>query len=392
MDSSTSSKLPSWIILACFFSFFLLPSSIAFDCNSIENTAECNELKSINESLIANFIYTSSFFADHKTIQDYNSQIITNQPTYNKQSSGSIKDAWVEIFSINPSVKLNDIIYVPNNIKVRTDYGYSINIPETYYNSNKKDGQVCERIYYLDSQSASLNIYANSQYKSNSKISNIFLTSDADIKAVLTIFARIRVREYDWDRYCCRRDEDGICTKHCYDCDYDSTSYYTNSITLEDLWFVALYENNPFVNLEFISKYYNSSKAKLEYSNSINFIVSFNNSNIKLQNYEYSAEFYKEQYYFLQLVATSKKESSHQNLILYDNIFYIADTSECNIKYSGFFETVEKKCDYEYIGEEVVPIEQTKGSNSWIFILKLGVFIFVLFGIYKLIKKYWKLV
>ena len=105
-----------------------------------------------NESLISNLIYTSSFIPNHNLIKDYNKDINVRNPldetkVYNKKY---IKDAWVQIITAEPSVVYNETLYVGSPVVIRMEYDYDIEVPEDYYNSQKKNGRTCRIKYSLD--------------------------------------------------------------------------------------------------------------------------------------------------------------------------------------------------------------------------------------------------
>ena len=228
-----------------FFLFIILLATAvsAFDCSYFDNQENCNELNNYNESLIANLIYTDTSFPNHDFIRDYNNDIDVNSPPEDTilKSNGNLKDVWFTFLSVMPSVLYHEQLVVPNTFNLRSEYDYDYNVPSNYHNSRKSDGSTCRINYYLDSHSGNLEIYANNNYLSNSKNAMFSISRPANFRGVFTASVTIREKHYEWDRYCCRRRE-GSCVKHCYDCEYDYTTYDTDTVTVQDSISVRPYE------------------------------------------------------------------------------------------------------------------------------------------------------
>jgi hypothetical protein len=391
MGRTTIGNLSGRVSVFFLFLIILLASAHAFDCNSISQTEECEYLQSIDESLIADLLYTSTFSPDHSFVDTYNSKISVSSPPNDiiPKSSGVIKNGWISILTVSPSVKYEDDIYVPNRITARTTFDYEIEVPENYYSNYKRSGRTCKILYSLYSQSKTIKLDGHNI--ETSSYNNLNINSDKTLKATLDVQATIKIREYEWDRYCCRRNEEGDCTRRCYDCDYEDTDYETSYLHVEDTFPVSYYDKNPSAEFEFISEYYGSSKGELQKDNQTNLKLDFTNSYYTEQDLEYSAYFTKEPYYFLNIEANDKDTSSYKNLIKNDYTFYVKDISECSLEYSNFFKSETAECSYDFKGEEVEEIQKTSFSESWTFLFKLVVFVFINTMIYKLIKKYWGL-
>ncbi len=371
------------------FIFLLLTANAyAFDCSGLGE--ECYELEEINESLIANLIYTNQSYPDHSFIYDYNSKINIDQPPsgIDQHYKGIIERAWLDIFTIMPSVRFNNSLYVPEEIQVRADYDYKISIPDNYYSSYRRSGRTCKIIYSLSSKSAKLSIYRNNQKISSSKISSFEINKDSTIKAVLDIKAKLRERHYEWERFCCRY-RDGRCRLYCYDCDYDYTDYTTYSLQLTDREDVKYYNHKPQADFVFISKYYDSYKGNLTKDNKTSIELAFNNSLYKEQEFIYSAEFSKKPYYFLNIKTTRQDSTEIKNIIKNDNLLYVKDASKCQLTSTDFFQTKTTECDYTLKGEKIQDFEKTELSSSWNLLFKIIIFIIICGIIYALIKRYW---
>lgn len=378
-------------ILFSFFVLFLLAQTvIGFDCSTIDKTEDCLELNSVDENLIANLIYTEYLDPNHGFISQYNSNIeVTSAPSGSSfHYKGVIQSTWFSLLTIEPSILFENKLYVPSQSKVRTEYGYNIKVPENYYSNYKRDGRTCKILYSLNSQQDFVSVYDDNSLEGTGKLVTVSIDDDSTIKAVLQIQATIKQREYRWDRYCCRR-YDGRCIKYCYDCDYYSTSYKTDSLTIERTQEVFSYDHQPVSDFEIISQYYGSYKGKLTKDNQTSVELAFQNSYFNEHEFEYGANFTNKPYYLLQLTARRINDKDYQNLINDNYTFFIKDISGCSIEYSDFFSIGTKDCIYNLQEENVDKIQTTGFSESWNLLLKIVIFIFINYIIYIAIKKSW---
>ena len=60
--------------------------------------------------------------------EPYNGQLGVN-----KQQGIFVKDFWMSIFAVMPSVFYNNSLYVPNQTKLLTGYNYNVISPVNYY-------------------------------------------------------------------------------------------------------------------------------------------------------------------------------------------------------------------------------------------------------------------
>jgi hypothetical protein len=377
-------------ISTLFFLLIFALSSYGFDCSTLENTQDCEYLKSTNEDLISNLIYTNTNTPDHDFIYSYNSKININKapngtPIYNK----GIITAWLDILSVYPSVLYQNKTYIPSTIRVSSEYDYYIKLPDNYYNSKKRDGAICKIIYTSTGQSVELNFYVDNFHLSSSKNFMAGISRDSTLDGILKITASYQAKEYEWDRYCCRRNSEGRCTKHCYDCDYDKTRTYSDSLTIQDSMDVFAYKEKLNSNFQYISKNQDSTKGELSYNNKTEFKLIFPSSYFKQDLYDYSAVFIKKPFYLLQIKAEDNQNIEYRNLLRDNNTLFIKDTSSCVIETSNFFKKENINCNTNYTGEYIPKFEKKGFTKSWNLLFKIIIFLFVNYLIYKGIKNTW---
>jgi len=347
-------------LLAGFVLFiFLVQGSLvlAIDCNSISsaNYESCMEIlnsdipESEKELLISNLEYKNQFFPDHDYIFDVNSKIdLKSAPegieVYEKEF---IKSAWADIFALMPSVLYGNILYVPEKTSIFAGFNYEIEIPENYYSPrypNTKDGD-CKTKYYLRENEAENKIYINNQYAGKGDLIDINIKDDSEIKIVYKINVGIKIKHYEWDRYCSSRRDDGSCRRHSERCEYDYTEIKNEELEITDKLDVKKYSNNLFAEIEPLNSYGGTTKLSLDYSDSIK--VSFEDSEYSYHKFVYSIDYSKPPYYINTLIAKDYNQEKLVNLFKEENSLVIKNIRDCKIFAFDFFNVIENNCNSE---------------------------------------------
>ena len=118
----------------------IVPTIFAFDCHLTSNLQQCTQIvnANINESqkevLLETLFYNYTNFPNHEFIFNYNTKIKvdSNIENLNVVNSNYIKNTWLSLLTIMPSVLENNELYVPNNAFVLSEYNYEVYIPENY--------------------------------------------------------------------------------------------------------------------------------------------------------------------------------------------------------------------------------------------------------------------
>ncbi|MBN2142969.1 hypothetical protein JW711_06600, partial [Candidatus Woesearchaeota archaeon] len=183
-----------------------MPVVFSFDCNQFsgQEWQDCMTLSYNNEDLIASLIYPTSTTPNHDLIDSYNSGIIISGPPLNVTpvSKDIIKDVWVKILTISPSVLFKGLLFVPSEVKARTEYSCRIEVPPNFETSNTRNS-VCKVVYSLQSQTESLSLFRGSDLVGSEKISAFEVPENSSLKAQLLVSAVVRADESRWKKYCC---------------------------------------------------------------------------------------------------------------------------------------------------------------------------------------------
>jgi len=343
-------------ILVCLALALLFPSAIALNCNSLSggDLYICNSIQSTNLSQAEKDLLIADIFNKNKTIPDFdfiyswNTNLnIKNSPDNKYQSNGSIKNAWVKIISLMPSVLEDNILYIPEQVKILTRYNYDVVLP-----SGTASGD-CKTSYSLEDKKESLDLYVNSQLIGYDQLTAFIIKDNPEnlnFIARLKIEVKYKVDHYQNKKYCSGY-KDGKCIKYKTVCEYRSTNYQTDTLSLTDNLNAKLYRNQLNSSFKITDKYNGITRGILEANNFTKLILSFNNSFYRDNRYIYSLN-YTSQYYILTLKAEKAENIDFKNINVNkeNNVFTftVKDTSNCKIELFDHFNSITKNCDLSY--------------------------------------------
>jgi len=376
-----------------FFLLFLLllPATAAFDCGYFDDPTDCEAALAADEDLIANVIYTNSSHPDHGSIADYNSRIIVNDSPegYEKQSEEVIRDAWLAMLTIEPSVFLNGTRYCAEDFTIRSEYDYWIKVPKNYNNPYPSYGAVCQIRHYLHENTVTLTKLVDEvPFGEGKTVTYMNFKRDAIWTDQLDIRAVIRNDYYIWEKYCCLWYH-GDCRKYCWYCPYRYRTYTPHTMRLTDEKETVYYAHDPTAEFTLTAEYRGTTKAQLERDAETSIWLSLPMSNYTLQEYEFTANFTKKPFYLLELHATNISYERDKNLLWNNNTFYMNNAGTCELTREDFFTTETVACIEDYGEEPSAGFDPPESSQDWILVLKLLVFALVNYFLYRGIKRYW---
>jgi len=375
-------------IIFFFIFIFLISNSYAYNCKfSGIDQSNCIELNSINEDLIANILYKNSSFPNYDFINEYNTQIIVTTPPYNTSTynQGIIQNAWTSILYINPSVYFNNTLYIPASINAHAEYGYNIVLPINYFYNTKTAGLTCQIIYSKSGEQSSINWLIDNKQVSSGKILNLVSDEFSTLSAQANIQVNLQADNYVWKKSCCTSS----CNSYCYTCKYSSTIYTPYTITIQDNISVQHSTESDVPKFTIINEYQNTSKGLLISDNLTSIILTFDNSYFEDDKYYYEVNFSKKPYYFLTLTAYPLESIITRNLIRNENTFYVNSINNCSLEYYMFFDRQITTCQKNITEQEIIAPSANPGIINLTLLLKILVFLFVIYLIYKGIRHYW---
>src|SRR3989344_4909248 len=277
-----------------FFLILFVPYSHAFDCSLTSDENYCSSIlnSSINETekdlVLSSSLYKHTNYPNHTFIENYNLAINVTEPPNNTvvYNSIQIKNAWLSFLAVFPSVYEDNILYVPSNTKLLSEYNYAVEIPEDYeagsYPEQSKGD--CKRTYKLTKNENKLNYFLNDNPIGEGKLAEVGINTNGTVKSELNIDTELEVKHYKWKRYCAASRR-GICIRWEYKCDYSSTEYPKDNIKISEEKQVYLYTLMPSAHLEVARVYSNITEARFNAENYAFASLKFNSSYINYQNY-----------------------------------------------------------------------------------------------------------
>ncbi|MEM4260555.1 MAG: hypothetical protein QXG00_04925 [Candidatus Woesearchaeota archaeon] len=127
----------------------------------------------------------------------------------------------------------------------------------------------------------------------------------------------------------------------------------------------------------------------MEKDNLTSIKLTFNNSFYEESEFVYSANFSKKPYYFLELNAIRQNNKIINNLIISNNSIYVKDASNCTLHYYNFFKSEQTSCNINLGDEPERRIQPHHDDKNLYLLLKVLIFLAIIFIIYKTIKFFW---
>ena len=178
------------------------------------------------KNMITDAIFQNAHVASHDAVWTYNSNLNFN---YDREDSGVIRDAYLKLISINPSVLINDLLFISDSGKILERYNYRIELPDGAESND------CRTEYGLRDNNANLRLYLNNIYFSSINFFNLNLEHETpvNVKIQYDIGVSYEVEHYEEEEYCTDYDricdEDGNCRRKCVD--WDTRCVYDYSET-----------------------------------------------------------------------------------------------------------------------------------------------------------------
>lgn len=346
--------------------FFLLPlflvcTAFALDCKTLEGEKleACNDIlesnlsvQAKNESVLA--IMNHDYFAPNFTFTEQRNTAISFSKAPEGvpvASSAYIRDGWLKMFSVTPSVTENGRLLAPSEGKVLSAYGYRVEVP------SGTAGGDCNTDYSLGSNSAALDIYANSALIGHSKVTAFNVVEDTVFSSNLRIDAGITVTHYQDVKYCCDTSN-GYCVKYCVACSLKGTETLADSLQLKDQISATFY--NPIASHKLLAtdRYYNTTVGRLNFSNFTAVKLSFENSSYEKRFYTYQLVSSLAPYGVLGYRAIPAKYSRIKNVLADDRDssvrFVVKNTAGCRLELDTHFDRQIELCSLSELPEPLI--------------------------------------
>lgn len=334
----------------------VLPSAFAFNCNMLNVSQQelCNQISVSNytadekEALITLLIYTDREKPNHDFVSFWNQQLNPTSAPQNVQvtNQGTIKNAWMRIFGIMPSVLEDSTLYCSSSGTLQVGYNYSYQLP-----TGKASGD-CRTDYFFSKDRTKLTNYLNGATISTSKLSSFnTLEQNNQFSSTLDILLDTKVNHYKNVRYCCKY-RNGYCRSYCDRCDFSSTEIKTDELILKDNLNAKLYNSTPSGSVKSEDLYKENIKGRVDYQNITYLSLNIGNSSYEKSSYVYDFNYSFLPYNFITLTATPFNKEKTNGIIKQSSnstgfTFISPSSDNCTITFADHFQSSARVCILE---------------------------------------------
>ena len=183
----------------------LIPTVQSFEC------ALCSAIDSLDAEdpmyWKANTLVDDVSVANHSIVYNWNTALDLVDPPEGMTLVDSVlvKDVWVTLASVMPSVFFNGTLMVPSEVTVLSSYGFDYelqsDLPQESPTNTNSYGD-CRTRFSLVNVEDEFNLYVDDSLVSHEKLTEVTLDDDAIITAELVASVDVNVEHYRWKRYC----------------------------------------------------------------------------------------------------------------------------------------------------------------------------------------------
>ncbi|MFC1697116.1 hypothetical protein ACFL1H_02185 [Nanoarchaeota archaeon] len=311
------------VVIAIFMILFTVKLALALDCNRIDDQENCLEILNSDWDLEDQKLGIANLIDDSK---EWNSEIDFDQVPEDAVNKGIIKNAWLKILEITPSVYENDTLLSPGKGIVYVEYDYEIEEP-----SETMKGD-CKTLYSV-SHDEDFDVYLNG----NNIDESFDVNTNMNFYAKLEINAKLKIKHYKK-----RRTLTG--TK----CRLSKTETENYNLILEDNLFAKYY--NPNINYEFkvIDKYFGTNKIKFNVQEITGYRLEFKDAYYQKEYFGYSNFFSFRPLNVVHLRADNQIKVKSRNVKFHEDYYFVNNLDDCKIVLFTHFENITKDCDLNY--------------------------------------------
>lgn len=331
----------------------VLPSAFAFSCSQLNASQQdlCNQIISSNytadeqNALITMLIYTNKNVPNYDLVSLWNQPLNAISPPDNVTAinQGTIKNAWMRIFGVMPSVIDNSALYCSNQGTLQSAYNYTYQLP-----TGTQSGD-CRTDYSFYADRTNFAVLLNNQRIGSSKLSSYsgLTNSTALFSSVLDILLDTKVDHYKNHRYCYYSG--GWCNGYYYRCEYDSTEIKTDELILKDNLTAQTYSPIHYASIVGLDSYRDNIKGELSYQNVSYLHLSIGSASYEKSSYIYDFVYSFPPYNFITLSASPLYQEKINGIIKensnpYSFDFIAPQSDNCTLIYANHFQSSTNSC------------------------------------------------
>ena len=323
--------------------------TFAFNCDLLNGNErnDCKALRGIvdeqtHDLIVSDFAYSYNYYPYHDLIRSWNLALeFESAPKNVEIHEGTwIKNAWMKIVSVMPSVLEQDTLFVDENVSILTPYNFEIVIPENY--EAKRERQTsqgdCKREYLLRKNTQAFNVFVNNNPVGEEILTFATVLHDTTITARLDLTADVEVVHYKWEKDCVD------CEEYEYECEFDYKERIRDKITITDTLRVKHYNNDLEANITTINAYSGNVRLRPQIGTTTSALVQFEDAYYAQFNTFYDVMYDYAPYYVLTLRAHHYNLTSKEN-VLVDKDDFIVKTTDCTLFLWNHFITQATPCN-----------------------------------------------
>ena len=358
-----------------FFFFVLFLSSVAaLDCSAIANQQWCEDIQNSSlseaekEYLLSDIISNSKHYPDHQLVKQWNQKVSTTTPPegITKKNSEYIKNAWVKILAVMPSVLFNGTLYLSNNGEALLGYNHDVQIP-----SGTAAGD-CQTKRDIIRNVGTAQFFINNHYQGSGHSVPYAASwphnADITLKAVYTAEVTAKVKHYTW-----QKDYYGKNGRKRYKwvCDYERTEYQRDTLTISDTLRAKIHNPQPMASFTVKDQYLDTVKGEFISKDAVNAELTFFDSYYKEHNYVFSEVVSLKPVQVLTIKAEKQLSQEHRNLAYSGSEITVPIGEGCQIAVYDFFAKKVLPCDLAYESPEftVTTDQKVYGPNDTITVI-----------------------
>ncbi len=331
-----------------------LPSIFALDCSITSDESLCEDIiasgisEEEKEELYIALFYQE--FPDYDYAYNHNTEIEWEEsPEGVIEIDGTyIKNTWIILASVLPSVQIEDEIYHNGEGEILTGYNYDIVLP-----TGTASGD-CKTSYGTKRTSRSHTITANGKEIGHSSLVSFTSEEDLEIETEMTITAEISIRHYTEQPKEKKYYIGGGKYRYEYDyddmkCKYSHTEYEEERVTVSDNIEIIYYDSEQDFEINLEKESYSSYHGNLDIEDVTAFDLSFKDSSYEKREWYYSYNYEYAPYYTLQVIAEPYEVEQSENININSAYEFIVNSYEdCSITLYTHFSEESESCSLEY--------------------------------------------
>ncbi len=362
-----------------------IPIATALPCSDTAHPLLCEEVMSSFATqeekhwLVTELMQDRRDFPNHEFVYDWNTAVDTFVPPdgVEMKSNGFIKDVWLKLLAVMPSVLENETLYINDTGALLSAYNHRIEIPPDYTSPgypSTRNGD-CATYYHVVEHSPRYDAFMNYAHLGTEHLVNYTAELKSKFKGVYDVLLRTDIDHWKWRRYCCGRNGHGRCIKYCATCEFRNTEHKVDQVTVKDELKAEQYRINMSAEFRIIDNQTHSVKGVLESDNFSSIQLSFVDSNYSEYHDIYTLNRSIPPHDILTVKTEKVERKNAKNLNIRGNKTHtvvLKNPENCSISLSSYFSSVVIPCNLTDPGKDpFITTDKTSYDQNETIIVKI---------------------